>query len=172
MEGVAAGNKRTRAEAEVSTESADAKRMRDDLLDILESGDDRDSAEAPELATFMKHFEEVIGLPASSSEFLELPTDLGYLLEASDDELGLPPASYGGDQEEVQVVEQEGGLVGFDGGWGFEDEVPGSYEFGVWAEGEVEGHEDVVLDGLFDYSDGPGGAGTELLWRAESLTAL
>lgn len=111
MEGVAAGNKRTRAEAEVLTESTDAKRMRYDLLDILESGDDHESAAAPVLASFMKRFEKEIGLPASSSQLLEPPTDLGSLLEAFDDELGLPLPSYRGDNEEVQVVEQDGGVA-------------------------------------------------------------
>lgn len=157
MEGATTGmHKRPRLEVdESSPESPEAKRVRDNLLDILEDGDDDDRDAAwQDLASFMEIFKEEVGMPeppvpeAGLPEPLEPdlapPADLSYLLEASDDDLGLPPAAVG---------EGEGGggfgeaVVHAGGGWGLEEEVLG-YEFGGW------GEEDLALGGFLDcYSD-------------------
>jgi len=120
-------------EAAALPEAAGAKRLRpQDLLDMLD--DDTDAAAAGDLASVMRSLEEEI---ASFDEAVEAPTqqqpELGFLLEASDDELGLPPAG-----ASASSSEEAGGLAGappesaLDGGqiWGFEDEIDGGGGFG------------------------------------------
>jgi len=115
-------------EAAALPEAADAKRLRpQDLLDMLD--DDTDAAAAGDLASVMRSLEEEI---ASFDEAVEAPTqqqpELGFLLEASDDELGLPPAG-----ASASSSDEAGGLAwappetALDGGeiWGFEDEIEG-----------------------------------------------
>ena len=119
-------------EAAALPEAADAKRLRpQDLLDMLD--DDTDAAAAGDLASVMRSLEEEI---ASFDEAVEAPTqqqpELGFLLEASDDELGLPPAG-----ASASSSDEAGGLAGappesaLDGGqiWGFEDEIDGGSGF-------------------------------------------
>ncbi|XP_066313933.1 uncharacterized protein [Miscanthus floridulus] len=124
-------------EAAALPEAADAKRLRpQDLLDMLD--DDTDAAAAGDLASVMRSLEEEI---ASFDEAVEAPTqqqpELGFLLEASDDELGLPPAG-----ASASSSEEAGGLAGappvsaaLDGGqiWGFEDEIEGGSGFGGYS---------------------------------------
>lgn len=121
---------------------ADAKRLRpQDLLDMLE--DDTDAAAAGDLASVMRSLEEEIasfdeavdasGVAAAAAQ----QPELGFLLEASDDELGLPPAGASSGSSE----EDAGGLAGaapesaLDGGqiWGFEDEIDGGGDFGGYS---------------------------------------
>ncbi|XP_047342342.1 uncharacterized protein LOC124945870 [Impatiens glandulifera] len=160
-------NKRVRDEDsdELYLNSPEVKRLREDLLD-----DSDPSFTTPEdLDSFMKSFQEEISAfppsPASSpapNQFVEsgdsMP-DLGYLLEASDDELGLPPSttpvSEVASNEEIDRTE-------FGELWRFDDQIPSydSFEFGIYGcqDNNFNDGEFVALDGLFDYSDF--GAGT------------
>ena len=148
-----------------------------DILNILEDTEnvpERDSA-MQGLDSVIKSFEEEI-LAAGSDpgqnpepEDGELQRNLGYLLEASDDELGLPPSTA---PEEPGRVGPEGvDLTGF---MGFEDDVPNYDAFGfgsgLTAEcGGVDGGPGgfVAADSLFDYSEP-----ADILWRSESLQAM
>ncbi|KAL1531814.1 hypothetical protein AAHA92_31908 [Salvia divinorum] len=169
MEEVA--KKRARDETEAEIDSPEVKRLREDLLD----GTDEDSdlcTSIHDLDSFMKSFEEEIaaspasargsgaaeeGIAESASDSGESRPDLGYLLEASDDELGIPPparkepAPAESDSLEFWEADAFGFGFGFGGGEG------GAGEF-------------VALDGLFDYSDVGFGSG-DGLWRPETLPA-
>nr|GMD16784.1 uncharacterized protein LOC109160824 [Ipomoea batatas] len=104
--------------------------------------------------------------------------DLGYLLEASDDELGLPPATASPPAEEaekpelIRVSSDSAELTG--DLWGLDDHIASydSYEFGI-VDSEnynINGGEYAALDGLFDHSDLAYGSG-DYLWRPETLPA-
>ena len=176
-------NKRDRDE---SAEFPEAKRLReaDLIFDILNDDDVVDSSAdcVNDLADVIKSLEEEIAVPAteegerSGSPLL----DLGYLLEASDDELGLPPAvgssppSMSSDGVEVVGIadDETEPVAGFDRIWGFEDDVSAAspyegLEFGV----QTEFDDGVIFNGgLFDYwdlFDGPSDA-NEFSWRMES----
>lgn len=115
--------------------------------------------------------------PELVSTSLEFNPNLGYLLEASDDELGLPPAVTASSKE-GKVETEEPGRVGPEGvdltGFlGFEDDIR-SYEAFGWGNGVVYdgyGCENslgyVTIDGLFDF-----GETGDILWRSESLQAM
>ena len=166
----------------------------EDLLNILNDSDivtDRDPA-IQGLDSVIKSFEEEILVPApapaapavidQTSDSGESQPELGYLLEASDDELGLPPTTSSGEEVKIEAVDFEASsAVGLDGILlGFENEIPSydSFEFGIGVDSESDlndnNSEFVALGGLFDYSDqsyDPAGD-SELLWRPESLPAL
>ncbi|KAL4633222.1 hypothetical protein ACB092_04G107000 [Castanea dentata] len=172
----------------------------EDLLNILDDSDivtDRDPA-IQGLDSVIKSFEEEILVQApapaaapavfidQASDSGESQPELGYLLEASDDELGLPPTTSSGEEAKIEAVDFEASsadpeAVGLDGILlGFENEIPSydSFEFGIGADSESNlndnNSEFVALGGLFDYSDqsyDPAGD-SELLWRPESLPAL
>ncbi|KAJ8641872.1 hypothetical protein MRB53_018566 [Persea americana] len=185
-------NKRPRVDLDESSpdspESPETKRLRENILDILDDEDapDRDPA-TQDLASFMKSFEEEIGLsssdslhpPSQESEVGESLPDLGFLLGASDDELGLPPTSSSGEEnekDEEDILRGPSETVGFDQMWGFEDEIPCYDVLGYGIRSEEKHEEDsVVLGGLFDFSDavsGPPSEFSEFPWRPESLPAL
>ncbi|KAF8407822.1 hypothetical protein HHK36_006958 [Tetracentron sinense] len=174
---------------ESESDSPEAKRIRDNLLDILDDSDsvvDR-NASTQDLASFMKSFEEEIFTPSVAAPLPEVnltsdsdesQPDIVYLLEASDDELGLPPTfSSSGEEEkndEVDLVRDSSDAVGLSEIWGFEDVISSfeSYDslgFGVGEEKNSNG-EFVTLEGLFDYSD-PSDF-SDFSWRSESLPAL
>lgn len=168
----------------------------EDLLNILDDSDivtDRDPA-IQGLDSVIKSFEEEILVQApapavvidQTSDSGESQPELGYLLEASDDELGLPPTTSSGEEAKIEAVDFEASsadpeAVGLDGILlGFENEIPSydSFEFGIGVDSESNlndnNSEFVALGGLFDYSDqsyDPAGD-SELLWRPESLPAL
>ena len=163
----------------------------EDLLNILNDSDivtDRDPA-IQGLDSVIKSFEEEILVPAPAPAVIDQTSDsgesqpeLGYLLEASDDELGLPPTTSSGEEVKIEAVDFEASsAVGLDGILlGFENEIPSydSFEFGIGVDSESNlndnNSEFVALGGLFDYSDqsyDPAGD-SELLWRPESLPAL
>ncbi|XP_020581063.1 uncharacterized protein LOC110025118 [Phalaenopsis equestris] len=172
------GNKRSREES--PEESPESKRLHADadvLIGILEEDDvdagERDPASL-DLATVMKSLEEEIAMPTENDE--DRQAEIGYLFEASDDDLGLPPPetaqavpAAAWTEEDVEPAE------GFDQIWGFqEEEIPLWYdeltEFGFPSEEKFGAPEDggdgfaVSFDGgLFDSSD--------LCWRPESLPA-
>ncbi|PKA64646.1 hypothetical protein AXF42_Ash007393 [Apostasia shenzhenica] len=153
------GKKRSRQDEGESTE---AKRLNTRLLDIFEDDDDIDAGE--DLATVMKILEEEIALrPGTEVNREATKAEMGYLLDASDDELGIPPATQSG-PEEAEPAERFGQI------WGFEDDgIP------VWYEGlpefvippDQDGSNGVAGSfdgGLFDSSD--------FYWLPESLPAL
>jgi hypothetical protein len=117
---------------EEGSPQADAKRLRpQDLLDMLE--DDTDAAAAGDLASVMRSLEEEI---ASFDEAAAAPApapELGFLLEASDDELGLPPASSSEEEEAGRAGAHEPPPA-LDGQiWGFEDEIVDGGCFGGYS---------------------------------------
>lgn len=164
---------------------AEAKMIQEDLLNILEDADavvDRDPA-IQGLDSVIKSFEEEIQVPAAPALAPPVETtsvsgdssqpELGYLLEASDDELGLPPTN--SEERKMEAAdftasssETAAALYG-----GFENDMFPSYDafdFGIGGYSESNGGgEYVALGGLFDYSEG---GVFEVSWRTESLSAL
>ncbi|WOL01172.1 hypothetical protein Cni_G09886 [Canna indica] len=175
--------KRRRHQAvEEEEDSPVAKRFRDDLLiDIL---DDDDGAGEHELVSVMKSLEEEIAIlpppPSLGVSVAPNQPDLGYLFEASDDELGLPPpapcsSDEGGDAPETVIsIANEGdrNVIEFGQIWGFADEINGydGFDFSFQPEDGVvvadAAEEGMVFEGgLFDYADGPFDL-TEISWRS------
>ncbi|XVF86012.1 hypothetical protein PTKIN_Ptkin17bG0166700 [Pterospermum kingtungense] len=180
--------KRVRDEsAESDLDSPEVKRLRHDLLDFL---DDSDSLSLnQDLASVMKSFEEeILAGPSTSTQSVPLvdltsdsgesQPDLGYLLEASDDELGLPPpAATTTGSEEVknegtELVRVDSDSSGVGELWGFEDPIPNydSFEFGI---GDNYGGDHVAYDGLFEFPDVyyESAELSGVLWRPETLSA-
>lgn len=138
-----------------SDELPESKRFRDSDLEILEhEGYAVDGGDC--LADVINSLEGEIASPATAEEANVCPQpELGYLLEASDDDLGLPPLDVGSSSSDGGVVVDEepgyGHVI-----WGLENEFtnsPGPYEglaFGILTE-----FDDGVIfnDGLFDFSD-------------------
>ncbi|XP_047331768.1 uncharacterized protein LOC124935375 [Impatiens glandulifera] len=150
---------------ELDLDSPEVKRLRDDLLN-----DSDPSTTTPEdLDSFMKTFQQEI----SASPPPPPQTDLGYLLEASDDELGLPPSTSLTPVRE-QEKEQPERIELFSELWKLDDEFLSydSFDFGI---GQEDDNNYVALDGLFDYSDFAVGSSSsdaaELLVRPETLPA-
>ncbi|KAL4362853.1 hypothetical protein GQ457_04G039020 [Hibiscus cannabinus] len=168
----------------------ETKRIQEDLLNIL---DDSDPVTGPDpaiqgLDSVIKSFEEEIlipdltGLPEAIPDPSEPRPELGFLFEASDDELGLPPSfpSVEAEQKfETTFGVEDGGVSGGVGiGEMMENEFPipiyDSFEFGIG--GELDTHNNshsnsgdfVALGGLFE----PAADISELTWRPESLSAL
>nr|XP_016483637.1 PREDICTED: uncharacterized protein LOC107804287 [Nicotiana tabacum] len=178
-------------ETDVDLDSSEAKQIREDILDILDEPDALTDCppEIQDLDSVMKSFEEEIlhrsnyldtqtVLDLTSSESGDSRPDLGYLLEASDDELGLPPTFSPADEQvhAESAMPEAAGLVNM---VGFEDEMPNydTFDFGMADEvrqGDndgVNGNGDfVTVDGLFDYPE-PSDF-SEFPWRQESLPAL
>ncbi|WKA08145.1 hypothetical protein VitviT2T_025892 [Vitis vinifera] len=166
--------------------SPEAKRIQDDLLDILEDSDAGDPAILG-LDSVIRSFEEEILVPPAGLELASVCGDsqpgLGYLWEASDDELGLPPTDgASGEENKIEAADLEANSSGFFGHggdvFGFDDEIPSydSFEFGIG--GELASHsntsEFLMLDGLFDYSDQryEPAEFSEVSWQHESLPAV
>lgn len=209
----ALGKKRSRDEEDSTSfpyslereESPEAKRLREDLLDILDDDDgvvERNPTAVGELDSVLRSLEEEIGLSGSPATYgteqgqqqvspaqeggwlpdeaqghevagaagssrYQRQTELGFLLEASDDELGLPPST---SEEEGQQLEDEttsmflpssAAAAATDADdvqfpsvgqiWGFEDDMPSPYEgFGF---GYPSGDGGQVVSGLL-VSDG------------------
>ncbi|XP_051145737.1 uncharacterized protein LOC127261420 [Andrographis paniculata] len=177
--------KRGRDESEVSeadTDSQEVKKLREKLLDCLD--DDADFGAAnQDLDSFMKSFEEeitaspstVVGDASSAADLApdsgESRPDLGYLLEASDDELGLPPTTSYKEEIGTELVRVESESSEFASEFW---EMPSydSFEFGFVETDNFDGGngEYVALDGLFDHSDLGFGLG-EFSRRPETLPA-
>ncbi|GFQ08333.1 hypothetical protein PHJA_002977300 [Phtheirospermum japonicum] len=127
-----------------------------------------------DLDSFMKSFEEEITASPSAGfggDYGESRPDLGYLLEASDDELGLPPPTsspvgLGSElRDELDRVESGSSELGGEF-W----EIPSYDSFGFgFGETNYNG-EYVPLDGFFDYSDLGFGSG-DFAHRPETLPA-
>ncbi|CAH8282643.1 unnamed protein product [Eruca vesicaria subsp. sativa] len=136
---------------ELVLDSPDVKRLRDDLFD-----DSSHDSASQDLDSLMKSFEDELSTTTAQGSGETLP-DLGYLFEASDDELGLPPPPPAPSKilppssEETEKTVAE--LV-----CGFEENVTGFGDF------ELD-------DGLFEYSDVYLDSGDLFSWRPESLPA-
>ncbi|CAN4088856.1 unnamed protein product [Withania somnifera] len=180
------------ASDDVYLDSPEAKQIREDILDILDEPDALTECppEIQDLNSVMKSFEEEIlhhsplhdpqtVLDLNPSESGESQPDFGYLLEASDDELGLPPTTSPVKENvnnESTVMPEASELVNMAG---FEDEMPNYDTFDFGMEPEVrEGDNDggnsnddfVTVGGLFDYPE-PSDF-SEFPWRQEFLPAL
>ncbi|ESW32362.1 hypothetical protein PHAVU_002G315700 [Phaseolus vulgaris] len=149
------------------------------MLNDAENVTERDPAvEVEDLDSFIRSFEEEILAPPSNPNLAPEPEafkpNLGYLLEASDDELGLPPTvapcedeSSHGTPDSGRVGPEGVDLTGF---LGFEDDVRSYGGFGFVGFDDVDdnGGGYVTIDGLFDYAE----PGADILWRSESLQAI
>ncbi|KAF2324860.1 hypothetical protein GH714_018147 [Hevea brasiliensis] len=128
--------------------SPDAKRIHDDLLNILDEWDDQT---IQGLDSVIRSFEEEILVPVVGPETTNVECyggvsqpELGYLLEASDDELGLPPTFSGEEKRSTVDLAAE--------------------TSGSGAEGGLFNHSDE------NYPSAGDTAGVQ--WQAESLSAL
>ncbi|GMH17462.1 hypothetical protein Nepgr_019303 [Nepenthes gracilis] len=150
-----------------------ANKIRQDLFDILSDSDivtDTDP-EIQGLESVMRSFEDEILLRpgvevAPGSDLDESLPDLGFLLEASDNDLGIPPTAGTPAREEasgtVNLLEIGSDSALFQDGLEFQDEIPSYDSFLFWI-GE-EPHTDVpdgdfvTADGLFSYGFEPSDA--------------
>lgn len=180
MENSSNSKKRSREEFADSSPGLESKRFRPNLfIEILDDEEEEVDSGVDTLADVMKSLEDEISLlPSSSPLPMSLPPqhDLGYLLEASDDELGLPPTagsgtptSDGGDDAVVVVDDDVPEVAGFGRIWEFEDEISGGYGGVDFGFGEP-------LDIGFGYGFEGGDAADysgyeESLWRPEYLPA-
>ncbi|KAJ0248031.1 Uncharacterized protein HA466_0163990 [Hirschfeldia incana] len=174
--------KRVRDESDDAVlDSPEVKRLRDDLLDVFDDSDPEPVSQ--DLDSVMKSFEDELSSTVTASQDPgETQPDLGYLLEASDDELGLPPPPPSVSpipvaKEVETTTETVADLLrassdssGIDELWGFEDHVSdyGSLDF---VSGVGDGGDYVAVEGLFDFSDECFGSGDLFSWRSESLPA-
>jgi hypothetical protein len=162
----------------------EAKRLRpEDLLDMLDDVD-TDAAAAGDLASVMRSLEEEIS--AGELEVGPPQPELGFLLEASDDELGLPPAggSYTSSEDNAGAGEQEDAAGVFGAQiWGFEDEIDGSgYGYGgvtsspeaaaAAAAAAAEWGDDGFDAGLFGFGDESFGPSDLDALRQETMPAV
>nr|GMC69528.1 uncharacterized protein LOC109164504 [Ipomoea batatas] len=176
---------------EFNLDSPVAMQFRDDILEILDEPDaltERDPV-IQDLDLVIKSFEEEILHPApaeqtvvdlASSHSGESQPDLGFLLEASDDELGLPPTVPSPEKQGTNddVADLPAGAAVLDNLMGFEGELTSYDSFDLGIDGITEGDnyggnngaEFVTVDGLFDYSEPSDFA--EFSWRPESLPAV
>lgn len=161
-------SKRARYNSEITElTQTESKQLGEDFLDDLDDSDI--CTTSPDLDLFMKSFEQeisgsipppvkIIDLEADSGESRP---DLGYLLEASDDELGIPPSEKPIDTELFRVTTEPTEL------WRFDEQSFGYDSFDLGFNDDVYEHnsnstEFVALDSLFDYTD----------WQSETLPAL
>ncbi|CAO2160919.1 unnamed protein product [Urochloa humidicola] len=164
-------------------EAADAKRLRpEDLLDLLD--DDTDAAAAGDLASVMRSLEEEIAsFDEATAGGAAVPTtqqpELGFLLEASDDELGLPPAGASSSSEDAGAAAEDADVAtSLDGQiWGFEDEIDGG--FGGYspeaaaARAAAAAWDDYGFDaGLFAFGDDACGPSDLAALRHETMPAV
>ncbi|KAJ0048003.1 hypothetical protein Pint_16460 [Pistacia integerrima] len=153
-----------------------AKRIQDDLFSSILDESDPDPA-IQGLDSVIKSFEEEILFPC---ELPPVRPELGYLLEASDDELGLPPAFSAGDEQNAgEAIDLKASgpepAVAFDNiGLGFDDGILSydTYKFGIVGDSDNDNvsHDFITLGGgLFDSYE-PAEI-SEYTWRQESLSA-
>ncbi|XP_022993320.1 uncharacterized protein LOC111489362 [Cucurbita maxima] len=146
--------------ADSESDSPEVKRLKDDLLDLLDDADPDPVVQ--DLDSVIQSFADEISPVSSPPPFPAAPgeslPELGYLLLASDDELGLPPSdastSQGGESEVAELTRASSESSGMGEIWGFEDAIP-SYESFELGEGErfYSDSEYVAFDGLFEHSD-------------------
>lgn len=148
-------------------ESPDTIQLTDEILDILEDTEIDSSIQG--LDSVIKSFEKEITTPYPVTE----SGQLDYLLGASDDELGLPPAkSPSNETPEIRTTESVTSSyenMELKEDFAFVDELPvyDSAEFGLGEDNYDRTEFITIGNGLFDYSETP-----DNLWQPESLTAL
>ncbi|KAJ6891156.1 hypothetical protein NC651_024612 [Populus alba x Populus x berolinensis] len=167
MEELQNNKKRVRDDAfELELDLPEVKKIREDLLGINDDSDPDSLGQ--DLDSVMKSFELEISAFDLTSESGESRPDLGYLLEASDDELGLPPSIISSSEEvkgeeETELVRVDSAESSGIGGeiWGFEDQIPIYDSFGM---GD---------DGLFEYSNAcfDSSEFVDLSWRFGGMPA-
>ncbi|XP_049397222.1 uncharacterized protein LOC125861344 [Solanum stenotomum] len=112
--------------------SPEVKQIREEVLDILDEQEiltDR-LPEVEELDSVMKSFEEEIVHPSiqqTNLDSIDPQLDLSYLLEASDNELGLPPTVLSSDDH----VNAKNNVDGSENVIEFEKELLPSHELGL-----------------------------------------
>lgn len=163
--------KRLREESEEFESEIDfpeVKRLTEDLLGSLDDETDF-CPTSQDLDSFMKSFEKEIKSSSEVEEVVDLTSDsgesqpeLGYLFEASDHELGLPPSSESPNEveneqrNELVRVESDSSELSSEFSW-LDGEIPSfdSFEFGFVDTENYNGNNSdyVAMDGLFDYSD-------------------
>lgn len=182
-------NTKKRERVDSDAGSPEVKRLRDDLLGFFDESDPEPATQ--DLDSLMRSFEEEIATaPSSTVPVVDLTLDpgesqpeLGYLLEASDDELGLPPSS-SSITSNSQELDEPAELVRLSTDsseigdlWRFEDQIPNYDAFELEARDVYSGDsaeaEYVAFDGLFEYANLCFDASDNLdfLWRQESLPA-
>ncbi|KAL0556715.1 hypothetical protein IC582_005231 [Cucumis melo] len=151
-------NKRFRVDSlDSESDSPEVKRLRDDLLGLLDDSDPDPTVQ--DLDSVIQSFADEISPVSSPPPPPAAPSELGYLLLASDDELGLPPSdastSHGGETEVVEVARGSSESSGIGEIWGFEDAVPSYETLELVGGGErfYNEMEYVAFDGLFEHSD-------------------
>ncbi|XP_050374454.1 uncharacterized protein LOC126791987 [Argentina anserina] len=191
MEDMNINKKRVRdCESDSEHGSVEVKRLRDDLLDFL---DDSDPVPAShDLDSFMKSFEEEISAsnscstsphpapdasaaPVPVSDSSESNPDLTHLLEASDDELGLPPSSGFYGEAATDLVRVSSDSSGMEELWRFDEQGPSydSFELSGVAGSNFDDSGYVAFDGLFEHSDVYYDSSdySDFSWRFETLPA-
>ena len=148
---------------EFEVESSEAKRIREDLLEFLNDSDPTHSTQ--DLDSVMKSLQEEISAsnsPASlrvTSDSGESQAQIGYLLEASDDELGLPPPGYPsvheGKKDETELARVLSDSSGIGDLWEFENQIPNYdlFDLGTGFGTYENNTEYVAFDGIFNHSD-------------------
>ncbi|XP_051148245.1 uncharacterized protein LOC127263318 [Andrographis paniculata] len=171
------------AESELGIDSPEVKRLRENLLETLEDDEAEFCTGSQDLDSLLKSFEEEISPSPRgggdsvqavdpATESADSRPDLGYLLEASDDELGLPPTS-GELRNDLERVESDSSGLGSEY-WEIPDYDSFGFGFGVTETETVTNGgngEYVALDGLFDHSDMGFGSGGGVGPRPETLPA-
>ncbi|KAJ8760760.1 hypothetical protein K2173_018720 [Erythroxylum novogranatense] len=150
---------------ELRLNSPEVKRIKD-LMGVVDDSDPDPASQ--DLDSVMKSFEEEISastaLPVPrvdlTSESGESKPALVHLLEASDDELGLPPTTSLNSSSEVSKNELTDLLrvdssesVEMGGLWGFEDQIPSYDSFGLAVVEPYDTSYVAFDDGLFEYSN-------------------
>ncbi|CAL9168512.1 uncharacterized protein LOC103996590 [Musa acuminata AAA Group] len=177
------GEQKRHREDSDESESPEVKRLGADLL--LDMLDDDPGAGNQDLESVIRSLEKEIAYPSPHSKLQHEPSvsagqpELGYLLEASDDELGLPPTAAASSVDEDVGAAEAAGLgtvaepegVGFGQMWGFEDPIESYGGFGLEREMAMVAEEDgLVFDYPEEVASGPYDP-SDLLWRPESLPA-
>ncbi|KAI3817185.1 hypothetical protein L1987_10974 [Smallanthus sonchifolius] len=160
---------------ESAVDSVEAKRI---LLDILDDSDV--CTVSHDLDSFMKTFQDEISPAPEVAEITSKSTarpELGFLFEASDDELGLPPTDTNTSLtgfEKTRVLAESVELSEL---WELDDQFSsyGSFEYefvndDVNINNNYNSGEYVALDGLFDHTD-LGFGSSDLSWRNETFPA-
>lgn len=163
-------------------ESPESKRIRDDILEFFDDSDLTPSAQ--DLDSIMKSLQEEISASSSPAPLHvtansgDTQPQIGYLLEASDDDLGLPPPGNSsapeGKKEDAELIRVSSDSSGIGEFWGFEDQIPSYDSFGLGSGFGYESNnsEYVAFDGLFDHSDlYYDSADFSESWRHETLPA-
>ncbi|XP_009606577.1 uncharacterized protein [Nicotiana tomentosiformis] len=160
-------------DADLGLYSPDVKQIREEILDILDEPETVTDhlPEVQDLDSVIRSFEEEIVHPSTQPA----QPDLGYLLEASDDDLGLPPTISASDDhvnarintpENAAGIRFESELQSFDSfEFGMNVGAGDGNSYGVYSNGDF-----VTVEGLFDYEESF--EFSEFYRRGESLPAL